>query len=77
MTKPYDNVKPSHYDDGSGKDLLALMSEEFGVGNAMVFCILNAMKYIRRAGKKPGADITEDLNKANEYLKRAIQFKDA
>jgi len=39
------------------------------------FCIGNVLKYLSRAGKK-GAEL-EDLKKAEWYLKRAIQQREA
>lgn len=33
------------------------------------FYALNALKYIVRAGKKTGNDFTEDMKKADDYLK--------
>lgn len=38
------------------------------------FCLGNAVKYILRDGKKPGA--SDDLRKARWYITRAIQHKD-
>lgn len=38
----------------------------------MNFCLGNAMKYIWRAGEKPGTDPIEDLKKAIWYLEREI-----
>lgn len=36
------------------------------------FCLGNTVKYIARAGLKPGADFKEDLKKARWYLDREI-----
>jgi hypothetical protein len=36
------------------------------------FCVGNAVKYIARAGKKPGESKVDDLKKARWYLDRAI-----
>lgn len=37
------------------------------------FSLGNAVKYISRAGKKPGSSKLEDLKKAKWYLERAIK----
>lgn len=36
------------------------------------FCLGNAVKYISRAGKKPGNDAIQDLEKAAWYLNHEI-----
>lgn len=36
------------------------------------FCLGNCVKYISRAGRKPGIDMYEDLKKARWYLDREI-----
>ena len=38
----------------------------------MNFCRGNAVKYIWRAGEKPGSDPVEDLRKARWYIDREI-----
>ena len=38
------------------------------------FCLGNAVKYICRAGKKPGEDEVKDLEKAVDYLQRKVKF---
>lgn len=37
------------------------------------FALGSALKYIRRAGKKPGASSVEDLRKASWYVLRACE----
>jgi hypothetical protein len=37
------------------------------------FCLGSMIKYVCRAGKKPGAELIEDLKKARWYLDREIQ----
>ena len=37
------------------------------------FCLGNVVKYVSRAGRKPGADVLEDLRKARWYLDREIR----
>jgi hypothetical protein len=57
---------PAHY--GSGAYEAIKVIEAWGLG----FHLGNAVKYIARHGKKPGADVVEDLRKAVWYLQRAI-----
>lgn len=60
-----DNVEhPKHY-DGVHIEVIEL-TELFS------FVLGNAIKYICRAGKKPGAPEVEDLKKASWYLRRAL-----
>lgn len=56
---------PSHYN--------ALPVECIDVVEHMNFCLGNAIKYIWRAGLKPGADKTTDLEKARWYINRELQ----
>jgi hypothetical protein len=66
-----DNVNhPAHYTEGR-----APHHEPIVVIEAwdLDFCIGNCVKYIARAGRKPGTDELEDLRKARWYLDRAIQ----
>lgn len=37
------------------------------------FCLGNALKYICRAGKKPGVDAAEDLEKCVWYVRHEIE----
>lgn len=60
---------PAHY---GGKDnpyevIKVIMAWDLG------FCLGNAVKYIARAGKKPGASSLEDLKKARWYLDYLIE----
>lgn len=57
---------PPHYAAG-GIEAIDVI-EAWGLG----FCTGNAVKYLARAGRKPGADLVEDLKKARWYLDRAI-----
>lgn len=57
-----DPVKhPSHYQHPSGVECIAITRHEN-------FCIGNAMKYLWRAGRKPGVDALQDLQKARQYI---------
>jgi|SRR5580700_497727 hypothetical protein len=65
-TKPDLVDHPPHYNKHpSGVECIAV-AEHFN------FCLGNALKYIWRAGEKPGADRLEDLKKSRWYLNREI-----
>jgi hypothetical protein len=57
---------PPHYRDLKPEPIEAI--EGWGLG----FCLGNAVKYIARAGRKPSADVIDDLEKAVWYLRRHI-----
>lgn len=59
---------PSHYNPDGIEVIDAI--ESWGLG----FNLGNAVKYIARAGKKPGAPAIEDLKKALWYLQREISY---
>ena len=57
---------PSHYQSATIEaiDVIEAFNLNFSMGSAV--------KYILRAGKKPGEAATEDLNKALWYLQREV-----
>lgn len=58
---------PSHYNaHPSGIEAITIV-EHFN------FCIGNAIKYLWRAGLKPGAATIEDLKKSVWYIQREIE----
>jgi hypothetical protein len=62
---------PAHYGgDGTYEAIKVIEAWELD------FSLGNAVKYISRAGRKPGADEVEDLEKARWYLTRAIQRRE-
>nr|DAU44346.1 MAG TPA: nucelotide kinase [Caudoviricetes sp.] len=61
---------PEHYQSPVGEVIDVI--ERWGLG----FCLGNALKYICRAGRKPGADRKEDLEKALFYIRRAINNRE-
>ncbi len=66
LDKP-DAINPPHYKDGwsNGAEVIDLTEHlDFSSGNAV--------KYICRAGKKPGESALKDLQKARWYLDRRI-----
>jgi hypothetical protein len=58
---------PEHYGGDTPYEAIKVI-EAWGLG----FCLGNAVKYISRAGKKPGAETVEDLKKAAWYINREI-----
>jgi len=74
MTDPTSPTKveaidhPNHY-GGAGNPYEAIkVIEAWDLG----FCLGNVVKYISRAGKKPGEAVLKDLKKARWYLDREI-----
>lgn len=61
---------PSHYGGDTPYETIKVI-EAWGLD----FHLGNAVKYISRAGKKPGAAATEDLQKAAWYIARAIAVR--
>lgn len=64
-----DTINPDHY---SG-DLVMRVIEE----RSLDFALGNAVKYLCRAGSKPGSSRKQDLLKAQWYLNRAIEREEA
>lgn len=58
---------PSHYTMGGIEVLDAIEAWELGFHRG------NAVKYVARAGRKPGSDELQDLQKARFYLQREIE----
>ena len=65
----YDAVHP----DGGTLEALRVM-EAFAPDNPHRF---TAIKYVLRAGRKPGADVRRDIDKAIFYLRRELELLDA
>lgn len=65
----YNFVQPDHYKKGD-KEVWEIMIDMFGQEKFDSFCLLNAFKYISRAGDKPGDDFKQDINKAIWYLNK-------
>lgn len=59
---------PAHYGGDNTYEAIKVI-EAWDLG----FCLGNVVKYISRAGRKPGADLLDDLRKARWYLEREIQ----
>jgi len=66
-----DNVNhPSHYEKSCSLECIDVMEAMFGSEYLIIFCLMNAFKYLWRHKNKNGM---EDLNKANWYLNEAIK----
>lgn len=61
-----DAINPDHYKQLDPEPIVVI--EKWGLG----FLFGNALKYLARAGRKPGADAVTDIRKAIWYLERAI-----
>lgn len=59
-------VSPDHYARLTPQPLEVVEAWDLG------FHLANVLKYIARAGNKPGASEVEDLKKAHFYLTRAL-----
>lgn len=62
---------PSHYNQGKF-ECIEVMAETFGKRSTEDFCLLNAFKYIWRAGEKNGI---EDIKKASWYLDKFLELE--
>lgn len=62
--------QPPHYNSGKVECIDAIEAA-LGPECFVAYCRGNAMKYIYRAGRK--GDPTEDLRKAEWYVRRALQ----
>ncbi|NLB74698.1 MAG: DUF3310 domain-containing protein [Firmicutes bacterium] len=67
MAKDFDVInRPKHYTDSKIEVIDYIEDKKLG------YCLVNAIKYISRAGKKNPATEVEDLKKAKWYLERRI-----
>lgn len=57
---------PAHYTHSAIEPIQVVEAWRLG------FCLGNTVKYVCRAGRKPGSDTIEDLRKAAWYLRREI-----
>jgi hypothetical protein len=65
MSTPYEAVDgPTHY---NGTEVIDKMVVDYGPVAVRWFCLLNAVKYRARMGKKPGQSAVTDLRKAKWY----------
>jgi hypothetical protein len=59
---------PSHYKRAGRKECIEEIEEIFGVVNACKWAIINAYKYLYRAGSKDGNSFNQDMAKAEWFL---------
>ena len=62
---------PSYYNNGKIEVI------DFILDQKLDFCLGNVIKYVCRAGSKPGASEADDLRKAMHYLMRKIEEVEA
>lgn len=67
-------LRPEYY-AGSGKEPIQIMMEIMSKAELKGFLEGNVLKYVARAGKKPGAPAHVDYEKALTYLKWLIQLE--
>lgn len=68
--EPYEEINaPPHYSLFDGVEVIDVI-EVLGMGVA--FCWSNALKYLLRAGKKPGVPALKDVKKAQFYINRLV-----
>lgn len=69
---------PQHYQKEGRKECIEEMVDLFGKFLTSVFCLMNAYKYIFRAGEKEGNSEEQDMAKARwyyDYANRIINHK--
>lgn len=71
MSQDFDPVNPPHYRD-LGEFSAVHIVPKWGLG----YETGQAVKYIQRAGKKPGESEIQDLKKAIWYLRRKVHLLD-
>lgn len=64
-----DPVNPNHYRELGAYSALHVV-EKWGLN----YLLGNSLKYMQRAGKKPGATALTDLRKARWYLQRQLHI---
>lgn len=67
---------PSHYSKDGRKECIVEMEEYYGVNATIVFCLMNAYKYLYRAGDKADNSYEQDVKKANWYFDYANKLLD-
>ena len=74
MSKDYDYVNPSHYQQGS-KQVWEMMVDIWGEEAYIKHCEMCAFKYRMRLGHKPNQPIERDLEKAKWYEGKANELR--
>lgn len=65
------NNPNEYYSDENGEQYIDFIHRVFGDERTFIWCIITAGKYVRRAGKKMGNGIEQDIKKIKDYLKYA------
>lgn len=67
---------PSHYKIPGRKECIIEMQERFGTYQTFIFCLMNAYKYLYRAGLKDNVPEEQDIQKARWYHDYAMTIGD-
>ena len=67
---PTDPIKPDYYNDSKISPIDVI--EDWKLD----FCLGSALKYIKRAGKKEGNSLLQDLKKVKWYIERKIRVSE-
>lgn len=59
---------PSHYQKAGRKECIVEMEEKYGIPATIGFCLMNAYKYLYRAGDKADNSCEQDRRKAEWYF---------
>ena len=59
---------PSHYCKDGRKECIVEMEEKYGIPATVGFCLMNAYKYLYRAGDKADNSYEQDRKKAEWYF---------
>ena len=59
---------PSHYIQEGRKECIVEMEERYGSEYVIVWCLMNAYKYLYRAGNKSDNPMEQDRGKAKWYF---------
>lgn len=65
---------PSHYNIPGRKECIVEMQERFGTYQTIIFCLMNAYKYLYRAGMKEDNPAEQDIQKARFYHDYAMKI---
>lgn len=66
---------PEHYNVPGKKECWDEFIDQFGPKNTFVWCLMTAQKYIYRAGLKVNEPEADDLAKAVNYFKKAVEIR--
>ena len=59
---------PIHYQKAGRKECIVEMEEKYGIPATVGFCLMNAYKYLYRAGDKADNSYEQDRRKAEWYF---------